>query len=346
LDLAGAVLDLSKAMNPTQPYRRLPGRSGILIRHSLWMKPDHLLCVRAYPFSQQYRRYYFKDIQALVLTELTHPAAYFFYAFAVLFAIATLLLYPRHPVWATLCGLPALLLFFLGWRTPDCACAIQTRVSADRLPSLGKLRTARRTIALVKAQIDQTQGELRAEALQSYSFPSLAAAPAPGAPVASHELRHCGGQAHWILFALLLVHAALSAIVWLSATDSRFLSVANNLVALGVFLTAILAAILQRRTDLARSIRYLVYGALGWQVLGGVIGFSTAIFVALQLGPRASNQALLLQHPAIRLELVADLVITFFLAAAGIILLSRHQRSTATPPPLAPDPIATTTERS
>ena len=328
-------------MTDPQPYRRLPGRSGLIVRYSLWIKPDHLLRVRSNPFSQEYRRYYFKDIQALVLTEVSNPVGYLFYGLAAFFAIAALVLYVRHPVWATLCGLPAIFFWFLGWRTPDCACSIRTRVSADRLPSLGKLRSARQTIALLKAQINQVQGELSAEALQSHS-PSSQPAAAPSASIAAQNLRHCSGQAHWILFALLLLHAAFAALLWLRETDSRPLSLASNLLESGAFLAAILAAILQRRSDMARAIRYLVYGAIVWPVLSGVTASSVAMFVVLRTGPTSVNPAALMRHPAIRMNLLAGLIIDLALALAGIILLWRHQRSVAIPPPLSPEPITTT----
>jgi len=46
-------------------YRRLPGNAAALASyHRLWLGPDHLLAVRSVGFSEEYKRFYFSDIQA------------------------------------------------------------------------------------------------------------------------------------------------------------------------------------------------------------------------------------------------------------------------------------------
>jgi hypothetical protein len=62
-------------MTTESQYSRLPGRSGFFVSHSLWLSSDHVLSVRRNPFSEAYRRYYFNDIQAIVLTELPNLVA-------------------------------------------------------------------------------------------------------------------------------------------------------------------------------------------------------------------------------------------------------------------------------
>src|SRR6059036_2592658 len=48
-------------------YRRLPGReSGLLSYSRLWLGPDHLLLARTTFLSEEYKRFYFRDIQAIV----------------------------------------------------------------------------------------------------------------------------------------------------------------------------------------------------------------------------------------------------------------------------------------
>src|SRR6266550_3445601 len=48
-------------------YRRLPGREAGLLSYSrLWLGPDHLLLARTAFFSEEYKRFYFRDIQAVV----------------------------------------------------------------------------------------------------------------------------------------------------------------------------------------------------------------------------------------------------------------------------------------
>ena len=50
------------------PYRRLPGRGRTpLGSHSLWIGEDHLLLVELRGFTETYRRFYFRDVQAIIL---------------------------------------------------------------------------------------------------------------------------------------------------------------------------------------------------------------------------------------------------------------------------------------
>ena len=61
-------------------YRRLPGRAFSLVsRDSLWLAEDHLLSVQSNRFSEDYRRYYFRDIQAFAI-QRTAPISPWTYA--------------------------------------------------------------------------------------------------------------------------------------------------------------------------------------------------------------------------------------------------------------------------
>jgi hypothetical protein len=47
-------------------YRRLAGRRNLgWTRNTLWIGPDHLLKITVRSYEEQYKRFYFKDIQAL-----------------------------------------------------------------------------------------------------------------------------------------------------------------------------------------------------------------------------------------------------------------------------------------
>ena len=326
-------------MSGEQSYRRLPGRAGLFIRHSLWMAPDHLLRVRAHPFGQEYRRYYFKDIQALVMTELVNPTAYFLYGFAALFALLSFLLFSiQHQVWGTLSAFPAIILFYWGWRTPDCACRIQTRVSTDRLPSLGKFRSARRAIAVVQTDVERVQGALDPGKLQSQAA-NVTAPRTTDIP----ELRHARGSAHWVLFALML----LRGIQILAALGFAIKSVAYGLVgdAVGaaVVLTAIFAALEQRRTALTRSVKWIVYGTLIWQALSFVVALGFGGYVGLQMALKRYGPLTNIES-ATRLYQFVNAAAYLLLAIAGMILLWRHQRVIHDPPRLVPEPVTTTTD--
>jgi hypothetical protein len=51
-------------------YRRLPGtRRGVIARASAWLGPDHILLVQGSRVTETYKRVYFRDVQALLVTK-------------------------------------------------------------------------------------------------------------------------------------------------------------------------------------------------------------------------------------------------------------------------------------
>ena len=64
------VEDLTVA-DSRQRYRKLPGRRrGFIFSASLWTGADHLLSVKSTRFQEHYKRFYFRDIQAIVITRV------------------------------------------------------------------------------------------------------------------------------------------------------------------------------------------------------------------------------------------------------------------------------------
>ena len=47
-------------------YKRLASNRGLGKLHSLWLAEDHLLVVESTGYSEEYTRYYLKDIQAII----------------------------------------------------------------------------------------------------------------------------------------------------------------------------------------------------------------------------------------------------------------------------------------
>ncbi len=125
-------------------YKRLPGRkSGLLRRDTLWLGSDHLLFVRSSRFTEDYRRFYLSDIQALVLQR--RPAGnrrvaglgghrHFCAGRAALFVT-------DHAVWGTLLTIVAALYTWSALRREDCKTWVQTAVGTAELPSLCRTKS-------------------------------------------------------------------------------------------------------------------------------------------------------------------------------------------------------------
>ena len=106
----------------------------------------------------------------------------------------------------------------MSWRSPDCACYVQTSVSSEMLPSLRRIVNAEKTLVRIKAEIERTQGSVSAEVLEAR--PADTRSRRVASPKSA--LRHCSGRLHWIVFALMLVRGAMA-----SATLLGVVSPAN-----------------------------------------------------------------------------------------------------------------------
>jgi hypothetical protein len=157
----------------TAEYRKLPGkRRGFLNVSSVWAGPDHLLLVRGSRFREEYKRFYYRDVQAIAVARAPRfhistrsgSIAYI----VVLASFLTVVRGYNGPVEYELAGLGLVTLALAGlWiaisATQSCRCRIYTAVSSDELPSVYRIRTARKFLAAVEPSIAQTQGTIVGE---------------------------------------------------------------------------------------------------------------------------------------------------------------------------------------
>jgi hypothetical protein len=153
-------------MEPTrQRYQRLPGRRrGFIFGSSLWLGADHLLLVKSYRFREEYRRFYFADIQAIVSaaaprfhisTRSAAIGAVWLFVFLVAYVNA------RFTTFRTVVSVAGALLV-LAWiyisYFRSCRCRIYTAVSSEALPSLYRDWTLRKFREKVEPLIAEAQG--------------------------------------------------------------------------------------------------------------------------------------------------------------------------------------------
>ena len=160
-------------------YRRLPGRAfSPISRDSLWLAEDHLLSVQSNRFSETYRRYYFRDIQAFAIQRTAPISPWTYGAGAVAAAFLTpglLFDFQRTFLWISGSLFLAITLALIGLG-PTCSCYIQTAVSRDTLGSLRWVRTAERALGILHPCVEQVQGPVTEE---------LAALPSGPPPIPS-----------------------------------------------------------------------------------------------------------------------------------------------------------------
>ena len=171
-------------------YRRLPGAGwGVLGRSSLWLGKDHLLAAETYGFTENYRRFYFHDLHAIVIQESRGRRDWNLILgliaglIGALFGLILLVSGMDRAGWILVSVLETPLLLALlsnSLRGPTCRVQIQTAVQSAELPSLRRLKNAERMIATVRPLIESAQGRVTAEMLRSLT-PSVTQPPSPPA---------------------------------------------------------------------------------------------------------------------------------------------------------------------
>jgi hypothetical protein len=185
-------------------YQRLPGRGrkreGFVSfavsarRTRLWLGRDHLLAVEAQWYAEDYRRFYFRDIQAFIVRKTTRGrTTNLVLAFpAILFlAMALSTTGGLQVFWGILSGVLVLFLLANTLAGPTCVCQLQTAVQTEEMPSLQRLRRARKVTARVRPFIIAAQGQLTPEEIAARlgqpaaaAAPTATATPPPDAPPA------------------------------------------------------------------------------------------------------------------------------------------------------------------
>jgi hypothetical protein len=217
-----------------QRYRKLPGhRRGILRGASVWMAGDHLLSVRSYRVREEYKRFQFRDVQAIVVAQCPRfhiSTRSLFLAFIWLwaFGVGRQLLPDTFTtaMWLIAAALVCAWLYISF--VHSCRCRILTAVSSDELPSVYRTWTARRFLAQMEPRIAEVQGRLVGnwfEVVDAYTIGPV------GSPVTGHRPpatghRHPASLPSILLVALLFVnsvtmlltlHSPIALVLWLAS---------------------------------------------------------------------------------------------------------------------------------
>jgi len=236
-------------------YRKLPGAAGFIFRQRLWLGPDHILLVNSNALSQEYRRFYFGDIQGLVLAEVENAARFYGFVLSVIAFVFTLgLVAADHYIWAVLCGLTAASLLTFAWTRPSVHCVLKTRVSAQHLSTLKSAEAARKFASTLKAEIEKHQGPLPAEWVAAHPHVD-----GPTVPPALHPYK---GGMHYAAFAAMFAVALLTP--W--RLHSHGGAVGNILAGthIGMVLFAVIAAVKQHGSTISRVARVAIALTLAW----------------------------------------------------------------------------------
>src|SRR5205085_6722140 len=125
-------------------YRLLPGKGVAAFQHvRLYQGADHLLQIASTGYSESYRRFYFRDIQAITIQK-TNLGKIFNGIFGFLMALFGLPAFdmslgPAIAMWS-IAGFFSLALISNIAFGPTCACYIRTAVQIERLSAVTRIR--------------------------------------------------------------------------------------------------------------------------------------------------------------------------------------------------------------
>lgn len=165
---------------------------------SLWLGPDHLLNVESNNFRESYKRFYFRDIQAILVQKTNRFRNWNFIlamSFGVSLIIAAACLPASMPDFTNaasdgvvMFGMMAVFsapIFLLNLiRGPTCKTLLRTAVQIEELKSLRRIKTTRRALVelqplIVAAQGGELSPETAVAQMREWTAPTATAATAP-----------------------------------------------------------------------------------------------------------------------------------------------------------------------
>jgi uncharacterized membrane protein HdeD (DUF308 family) len=278
-------------------YTKLPGtKKGFFIgKYSLWQGTDHLLHIFARFGIEDYKRFYFSDIQAIV-TRKTNIGKI---QNVILGSLILLFLLPAFIFdggWSIfyIAGSSIVFLFLLVnlSRGPTCETRLMTAVQTEKLQSLHRLKKTFKVMDRIRPHIQQTQGILTREELNKIPTQPTARQDSPGYDQAAaspmEAAKHENGRVHMILFVLLLLNGVLVSVEFFMAHVVP--TILGSVISLCSGIFVIIALVRQHNSDLPGSLRIITWTTLGFVGVTFVMGYIAGMVFAIKNPSSAYNQ--------------------------------------------------------
>ena len=329
-----------------QEYKRLPGRRLLSAwgTDSLWMGNDHLLSIKKKGYTEEYRRFYFPDIQSIYLVKTHDSTIWNVVVGAILVALIFIFVVAWREwewetealiAWGILTGVFLLILLVNFFKGPTCTCLLRTAVQTETMPSLHRVRSAQKAIQIIRSYVESVQGAVSPEKLQSIPIMETGSeSKIESLKSTEGSLTHYeSGNYHVVLYALLLANGGLMFLDLFYRSVALYLLFTSCLALILVFI--ILAAVRQRSSNLSSGIKKTVWLSLAL-VMTIAIGAYVNVLVLTFQSPNLFSQVGMLKAmmEASPLESIFSLVFHIYciagsvlLGSIGLILILHHRKS-------------------
>jgi len=334
--------------NKEKEYLRIPGRgvrrdrffAVAATRSMLWLAKDHLLCVDNDRFSENYKRFYYNDIQAITTRRTFRWEIWNIYwgILAVVTAGVAHALADHIVLWSIV-GVLCLSLLINLLRGPTCVCHLHTSVHTEELPSLSRMKIVLKARKLLDPLIKQAQGEIALPGIQDRAA-EIAKKIADGLSSkvsrlgSSQTYRGYQGGAHKVLFSLMLLTGLVNSILFYdSQTGITLLHVAMGV---GLFISVVVAIVRQYESDMRGGVRKLTWATLGYLTIFYFIGMIHYMLLAAAYADVVSSQWELMRiysataakgSPFFLGLRMVFILCSFSIAIPGLVLLIKSPRA-------------------
>ncbi len=333
-------------MKAKSDYIRLPGAGHSAAgfgRSKLWLGDDHVLLIQRRGYVEDYKRFYFRDIRAIVIrkTIVFHSinfAAGFLLLACLLLHFLGVKEWHWDPIGHVFMGIPTAALFLailanviLG---DTCSTKLTTAVHTVFIPSMNRLRSSLRVVNILRQKIEVVQGNLPREVLLQHpriEEPPVLFPPPLKTAAKSGAVNDEGGI-HLALFVFLLGDAAMTV---LSIFNRSQILLAVSLISSALlWVLLILALIRQRRRMLPAGITGLTWCVLIYAVIYFAWSYVFSVFLAIKNAGTSPSQwewikmvwdLSPLENPALFALMVFSIACSLSLGIPGLISVLRFR---------------------
>ncbi|MCP4371724.1 MAG: hypothetical protein GY797_26940 [Deltaproteobacteria bacterium] len=278
--------------NDLKEYTRLPGKKKnfLIGYHELWMGTDHLLHIFSRFGIEDYKRFYFKDIQAVITRKTANGKIQnlILSVFCILFSLMALYLKGGWSVFNwSMAGLMAIFLVINWLRGPTCVSHLQTAVQTEKLHSLYRLRSANKIMNRLRLLVEKAQGKLAREDIRekegkvSTAIKSSVHSDTADLPTGQIEMK-----VHQLLFAILIIDGLVTSLDFFY--NHVAITLFGTIITMAACVMVIMALVRQHKSTLKSSMRMITWISFAYLCLNIFIGYIFS-FVVIFRNPEISH---------------------------------------------------------